>query len=615
MLWRGDSFPGAIVAGVFDRAHAEPAWCRRAFRKIPVCGARPRWRRWLISLGAAEAAGGAHAHPRARSAGQRPALQAMAFRPGGRCCATRRRCSSWAVAAGAVEPRTPAATCSTGAGGEGARPALRPFARPLVRDRSDGRFGRCNPAFERVLGTAAEPARCSLIDFVHPEDVSETLARCCAALPAANRCAFETRCRCADGSYKWLMWSINRYAKERPSTPWWRTTSPGARPPRTLRAESAFRKAMEGLGRHRPARDRPVWDASSTSIRLLPHDRLRRGRARRCPAVSVLAAGAARRVRAQPVDDAVGGVRSGFEMRIRRKNGERFDARFYLSPLIDLTGRQTGWMASITDITEPKRVRAALESAHERFEAVLDGLDAAVFVADARTDEILFANLAFKRIHGFRRGRAHGARSGGAAARARRLPRRSTQPVARRRATRALRWRIAAPAVGALVPRTRAGHALVDGRVVRMGIATDITDRKQTAAVAREQEERLQRTARLITMGEMASTLAHELNQPLAAIANHCAGSVTRLQSAARRTEDVLAAMQKASFQAERAGKIIRRVREFVKKSEPQRCAVDPRRGLRTRSRLRRHRRAPHPHPHPHRSSSPTCRRCTPTAS
>ncbi|HMX13370.1 MAG TPA: ATP-binding protein, partial [Thauera aminoaromatica] len=80
---------------------------------------------------------------------------------------------------------------------------------------------------------------------------------------------------------------------------------------------------------------------------------------------------------------------------------------------------------------------------------------------------------------------------------------------------------------------------------------------------------------RLITMGEMASTLAHELNQPLAAIANYCAGSVTRLQSGKGRTEDVLAAMQKASFQAERAGKIIRRVREFVKKSEPQRCAVD----------------------------------------
>jgi C4-dicarboxylate-specific signal transduction histidine kinase len=51
-------------------------------------------------------------------------------------------------------------------------------------------------------------------------------------------------------------------------------------------------------------------------------------------------------------------------------------------------------------------------------------------------------------------------------------------------------------------------------------------------------------------------------------------GSVTRIQSGAFRQEDILAAMQKASFQAERAGKIIRRVREFVKKSEPRRSAV-----------------------------------------
>jgi C4-dicarboxylate-specific signal transduction histidine kinase len=90
----------------------------------------------------------------------------------------------------------------------------------------------------------------------------------------------------------------------------------------------------------------------------------------------------------------------------------------------------------------------------------------------------------------------------------------------------------------------------------------------------RAQQERLQRTSRLITMGEMASTLAHELNQPLAAIANYSMGCVNRLQSGDYRQEDILTAMQKASAQAERAGKIIRRVREFVKKSEPRRHAV-----------------------------------------
>jgi C4-dicarboxylate-specific signal transduction histidine kinase len=113
----------------------------------------------------------------------------------------------------------------------------------------------------------------------------------------------------------------------------------------------------------------------------------------------------------------------------------------------------------------------------------------------------------------------------------------------------------------------------VDGRVVRLGIATDITDRRKTAEIARQQEERIARTARLITLGEMASMLAHELNQPLSAIANYCNGCAARMQAGAG-AEELLPAMQKAAAQAERAGKIIARIRAFVKKSEPRRRAT-----------------------------------------
>ncbi len=294
--------------------------------------------------------------------------------------------------------------------------------------------------------------------------------------------------------------------------------------------------------------------------------------------------------------------RSGFEMRIQRKNGERFDARFYLSPLIDLTGRQTGWMASITDITEPKRVRAALESAHERFEAVLDGLDAAVFVADARTDEILFANLAFKRIHGFD---AVGRTVRGVAVP---QPERGDYRVDPRNLSPAdvprelFDGELQHPLSGRWYHVREQATRWVDGRVVRMGIATDITDRKQTAEVAREQEERLQRTSRLITMGEMASTLAHELNQPLAAIANYCAGSVTRLQSGK--------AKDRGRARRDAEGELPGRARRqdhppCARVREEERAAAQrggAHRGAGGRDRLRRHRRPPHRHPHPHRA-------------
>jgi PAS domain S-box-containing protein len=265
----------------------------------------------------------------------------------------------------------------------------------------------------------------------------------------------------------------------------------------------------------------------------------------------------------------------GYEMRIMRRDGHRFDVRMYVSPLIDSGGRQLGWMSSMNDITEPKRARAELEAAHERFVAVLDGLDTAVYVADVATDEILYANRAFKQLYGmdaignncWQVTTACHPERGDFQADPRRLdldslPRELFDGEIRHQLSgrwfhlrdRAIRW--------------------VDGRIVRMEIATDITDRKRMEEAALQHQERLEQTSRLITMGEMASSLAHELNQPLSAIANYCMGSVNRLKSGDYRQEDILAAMEKASIQAERAGKIIRRTREFVKKSAPVRAPV-----------------------------------------
>jgi phosphoglycerate-specific signal transduction histidine kinase len=128
------------------------------------------------------------------------------------------------------------------------------------------------------------------------------------------------------------------------------------------------------------------------------------------------------------------------------------------------------------------------------------------------------------------------------------------------------------PAIGTTC--TNAPFAGSDGRTVRVQIAADITDKKHIDEVNLQQQKRLEQTSRLITMGEMASSLAHELNQPLSAIANYCAGCVKRMQAGNYRFEDLLAAMQKAGEQAERAGKIIRRMRDMVKKSDPNRLPV-----------------------------------------
>lgn len=75
-------------------------------------------------------------------------------------------------------------------------------------------------------------------------------------------------------------------------------------------------------------------------------------------------------------------------------------------------------------------------------------------------------------------------------------------------------------------------------------------------------------------MGEMASTLAHELNQPLAAIANYCRGGMSRLAQGRLDEAATRAVLDKAATQAERAGSILNRIRDFVRKSEPRRDVV-----------------------------------------
>ncbi len=108
-----------------------------------------------------------------------------------------------------------------------------------------------------------------------------------------------------------------------------------------------------------------------------------------------------------------------------------------------------------------------------------------------------------------------------------------------------------------------------------MGSVLDITERKAAEELARQQEEKLHATSRLVTMGEMASTLAHELNQPLAAISSYNTGCLNRLESGNLDTEELRRVLEKLGVQAQRAGRIIRRVHDFVRKREPKLAECD----------------------------------------
>ena len=119
-----------------------------------------------------------------------------------------------------------------------------------------------------------------------------------------------------------------------------------------------------------------------------------------------------------------------------------------------------------------------------------------------------------------------------------------------------------------------------------MSAFLDISEQRRVEELSRASQERLQATARLATVGEMASLLSHELNQPLAAISSYATGSINLLEASAApaaqdapaalagQLDDVRMAMQHIARQAERAGKVIKSVHDFVRRRDQAREAV-----------------------------------------
>ena len=104
------------------------------------------------------------------------------------------------------------------------------------------------------------------------------------------------------------------------------------------------------------------------------------------------------------------------------------------------------------------------------------------------------------------------------------------------------------------------------------GFIRDLSERQKTEARLQELQSELVHISRLTAMGEMASALAHELNQPLSAIANYMKGSRRLLENRTDEQSQLLRdAMDKAGDQALRAGQIIRRLRDFVARGESER--------------------------------------------
>lgn len=115
------------------------------------------------------------------------------------------------------------------------------------------------------------------------------------------------------------------------------------------------------------------------------------------------------------------------------------------------------------------------------------------------------------------------------------------------------------------------GEVRSRGQRLFTGFVRDLTERQTTERRLQDMQSELVHVSRLTALGEMASALAHELNQPLSAIANYMKGSERLLEADPLDTAKIKGALSNAAEQALRAGQIIRRLRDFVAKGEAER--------------------------------------------
>lgn len=244
----------------------------------------------------------------------------------------------------------------------------------------------------------------------------------------------------------------------------------------------------------------------------------------------------------------------------KRKNGETFDGQLSVSQLLDVEGRVLGYIGALYDVTEAKRSHERMQAANDRFTRVVQSLASAIaVVSDDDARQLFFMNTPYVRLFG------------GTADACRRI----LGVLAAQKKT-SIREGLYDEVTDRWFDVRSQTIVWTNDRKAVMLIATDITEWRQMEEQLQAQMKHAEETQRLVTMGEMASSLAHELNQPLAAISNYAAAAKSLLEAKALRPEAAVDAFGRIDNQAKRAAAIIKRIRSFAKNKHDTQFAVVP---------------------------------------
>ncbi len=269
-----------------------------------------------------------------------------------------------------------------------------------------------------------------------------------------------------------------------------------------------------------------------------------------------------------------------FETRRRRKDGKIIDVSVTISPVMDAEGRIIGASKIARDITASRESQNLLMQGEAQFQSILDTVPDAMIVIDTKGVIQAFSATAV-RLFGYSIPEAIG----------KNVSILMPEPDHSRHDDYLARYLQTGErhiiGIGRLVVGRRrdattfpmelqVGEVNLADKRFFIGFARDLTEREKTQHRLQELQAELVHMARFTALGEMASTLAHELNQPLTAVAGYLKGA-SRLLGGGKPADIPVArgAVESAAEQALRAGQIIRRLREFVARGESDRQMED----------------------------------------
>lgn len=263
-----------------------------------------------------------------------------------------------------------------------------------------------------------------------------------------------------------------------------------------------------------------------------------------------------------------------------RKDGSEFLAHVTITALYDASGTLRGFGKVIRDVTEQRAWERQLSASANQFRSILATVPDAMIVIDD-TGKILSFSAAAERLFGFSEGEVRGQNI------------RMLMPSPDREQHDGYIERYLAtgqPRIigtgrivvgerrdGSTFPMELAvGEAITDGERIFTGFIRDLSEKQAAEEHIESLRGDLIHVARVSAMGTMASTLAHELNQPITAVANYVQGVRDLLD--APHPDDlpmIRDALDDAKNEALRAGNIVRRLREFVARGEVEKNVVD----------------------------------------